>query len=322
MAEKYSLFDIFNRDLKKGMRDTKDRHDVSKMQKMLRELGYSIPDDELGFFGDKTEDAAELFDKEFKANPLDAKFAKHISFVDILLQVLFQKSRDKDEQLDDSGFGSNVPVTNYRFGNNAQLDGLEAVVRDKLGSTSRIVNLAKQYIGEREEPGNKGELVRRFCDGQEGIPWCAGFVHYIMEKSIPGVYSQADHLSALSYKAEASKFKAFHSIDNIHAPHAGDVLVFDRGSGKGHVGIVVSVENGVVTYIDGNDGNAVRARTFSLDKPPASLIGYSNTLELATAKHIKIDEPAKSGGLVPANNKSQLFGLNASKHNDRAFALG
>lgn len=293
----------FKRDLVEG--DVGE--DVKKIQTILNIFGFPVDADETreGRYGTSTRAALEHWRQEVQnnRNPMTR------IITDLLLQVVFHTSLE-DLGLD---FGRNIPIRNYRDGTDMDLNASEAGAWGRQGSTSRAVSLASQFIGQREQGNNCGAVVRKF-NGSEGQPWCGGFVNYVMDHAVaPGLFDQKDALSALSYKREAEEHGAFRSKQS-YIPKPGDVLVFSRGNGKGHVGIVSDVAaDGTVTYIAGNDGDAVRARAFDGKHPPQGLLGYADTHALAAAKGISIspDVPVPSAGLAKA-----------TKHSEKSYLLG
>lgn len=159
--------------------------------------------------------------------------------------------------------------------------------------------MAEAFVGVKEV-GNNGGAIVELCGGRQGDPWCASFINYVFDSAMPGVYNPENTAGAKAVGEYAGRYGAFRSAGSGYTPQVGDAIVFDRGSDptKGHVGIVTSVENGKVTYVSGNDGDAVRQREFSLNAAPGDLVGYADTNALARAKGIDIG-PSRSGGGEP-----------------------
>lgn len=172
-----------------------------------------------------------------------------------------------------------------KFSNEPQLERIVQGVQGK-GTIAGVVNLANALDGQHEVGKNGGAIVRATM-GYTGDAWCGGFVRYVFDKSgLNGVYDQSDYVSAQSYMREGKRNGAFRSARSGYQPQAGDVLVFSssRGAGSGHVGVVVARNGDQVTYVSGNDTDAVRTRTISLSNPPGNLFGYSDTEAVAKAK--------------------------------------
>lgn len=106
-----------------------------------------------------------------------------------------------------------------------------------------ILTIAQSQIGLGEVGGNnKGMYVRRYLNGREGLPWCAGFVSYCVVKD--GI--------RIPYTLRARDFlKLGIKVSN---PKPGDLIVFSR-QGGGHVGIVEKITKDTITTIEGNTGD-------------------------------------------------------------------
>lgn len=161
-----------------------------------------------------------------------------------------------------------------------------------------FVALAASKIGQREVGNNCGEIVQ-WSGAASGQPWCGGFVNRVYDEYLPGLFDQGDFLRARSFEDEAAQHGAFKPFNLGYQPKPGDTVIFKRGGG-GHVGIVQSVENGVVTYISGNYGNAVKPAHFSLDKPDPDLLGYVDITALAANKGISVDREVTAVTNTPA----------------------
>ena len=104
------------------------------------------------------------------------------------------------------------------------------------------LSIAQSQIGLGEIGGkNRGVYVRQYLNGQEGLPWCAGFISYCLKKS---GYN-------LPYTLRARNFMKLGKI--IKNPQAGDLIIFSR-QGGGHIGIVEKVNKDTISTIEGNLG--------------------------------------------------------------------
>lgn len=177
-----------------------------------------------------------------------------------------------------------------RFSSEPELDRIAQGVQGR-GTLQGVVNFANALDGQREVGRNGGAIVRATM-GYEGDPWCGGFVRYVFERSgVTGVYDQSDYRMARSYMRIGQQHGAFRGGQSGYQPQPGDVLVFSssRGPNSGHVGIVTAVNNGQITYVSGNDGDQVQARTFSAGRPPGNLLGYTDTQALARARGVNLE---------------------------------
>lgn len=224
----------------------------------------------------------EQFNRAFeaysRANGLGSGQAGN--FLMALLSMLFGVGNEQGYG-DASSLG--LPSSYGSFGNlrdrrqamgAAAISGRVAPVEVEAGTrsaASMVVELAQRELGVRENGGgNRGADIARFGQAAgvgEGLPWCASFISYVYARA--GVEGIGGTASALAFESQFQRAGAYHSFrDSRREPQPGDVVVFSRGgpgSGQGHVGIVERVENGRVTLIEGNSGDAVRRNTYSID---------------------------------------------------------
>jgi len=102
---------------------------------------------------------------------------------------------------------------------------------------------AQQEIGHGEIGGNnQGIYVRQYLNGQENLPWCAGFISYCIRKSdIKKRYT----LRAKDYLTMGLK---------VSDPQPENLIIFTR-KGGGHVGIIEKITQTTITTIEGNVGD-------------------------------------------------------------------
>ena len=107
-----------------------------------------------------------------------------------------------------------------------------------------VLNCARQEIGHGEQGGNnKGIYVRKYLNGQEGLPWCAGFVSWCVREA---GYDIPYLLRAKSYLKYGQKIERW-------ALQPGDLVIFSR-KGGGHIGIIERIVNNGFISIEGNTG--------------------------------------------------------------------
>lgn len=109
----------------------------------------------------------------------------------------------------------------------------------------RALEIALSYEGVREVSRNRGPLIDEWLrlaglDPEKGsYAWCCAFIHACFKKS-------ADELGFVNlFPRTAGVLKAWDRAPlwartNMAAP--GAVFVIDHGAGKGHTGMVVSVD--------------------------------------------------------------------------------
>ena len=106
-----------------------------------------------------------------------------------------------------------------------------------------VLMIAQSQIGLGEMGGNnKGIYVRRYLNGAENMPWCAGFVSYCVREAGYDLPYLLRAKSYLKYGQQVSK------------PQAGDLMVFSRKDG-GHIAIIEKVNKDAIITIEGNKGD-------------------------------------------------------------------
>lgn len=113
--------------------------------------------------------------------------------------------------------------------------------------TNKVVDVACSQLGVEEEPhgSNRGPEVDQYL-AAVGInfaaAWCAAFVVWCHQQAGVNIPKTGGVLD-LWNKAENNR---------VSTPEPGDVVIFDYGGGKGHTGIVESVNGHSITTIEGN----------------------------------------------------------------------
>jgi peptidoglycan hydrolase-like protein with peptidoglycan-binding domain len=118
--------------------------DVKALQKRLKELGYDIPGDATGYFGDITEAAVRQFQKVNKLE-VDGKAGKNTR------KLIFSDSAKKNT-------GKSVPAGKPKASKQTRVEKMLAIAKEQLG---------KRYVWSREGPD---------CYD------CSGLVYYVMTR--------------------------------------------------------------------------------------------------------------------------------------------
>jgi uncharacterized protein (TIGR02594 family) len=254
----------------------------AQAENYFRQQGLMGPEDATRSQQERDTEFNQAFARYSQNNALGSGQAGQ--FLMALLMMLFGLSEDWQSP-DAAGLPGGGRFSNMGERSRAQasaaVHGTVRPVEVEPGTRSAgslVVELAQQELGVRERGGgNRGEDMARFGAAAgigEGLPWCASFVSYIYARAGIDARSSGDGVGgtamALNFETQFQRAKAYHSFrsSGSRAPQPGDVVVFDRGapgSGQGHVGIVERVENGQVTLIEGNSGDAVRRNTYSLE---------------------------------------------------------
>lgn len=101
--------------------------------------------------------------------------------------------------------------------------------------------------------------------------WCAGFIGAVAVRC--GLTDLIPMEVSVPRMVELAKTAGTWVENDAYVPRLGDMIVFywadDGGSdaeeGANHIGFVVSVSNGKITTIEGNNDNAVGSRTLALN---------------------------------------------------------
>jgi hypothetical protein len=150
-----------------------------------------------------------------------------------------------------------------------------------------VVELASAQVGTKEEGGpNKGPPVEKYAGGREE-PWCAHFVAWLYRRCgepIPGDIepSRAQYNPIAAVKQLWAQCRR--AGWNRETPSVGAIVVFnsrmgsDAEKGRWHCGIVSAIENGMIQTIEGNSGDKVQRRLYTLKHQ--SIVGFAAPPEL------------------------------------------
>ena len=109
-------------------------------------------------------------------------------------------------------------------------------------TAQKILSNARAQIGCGETTGNNsGKDVALYLRSKASLPWCSGFVSFVLSRS--GVKFRYT-LRAKDFLTQGKK---------VLSPLPGDVVIFTR-KGGGHVGVVEIVKHDCFISIEGNTG--------------------------------------------------------------------
>ena len=123
------------------------------------------------------------------------------------------------------------------------------------------------------QEGNSGDTYWSWYGFDSRVEWCACFVSWCAEQCgylesgvIPKFSLCSDGVDWFNARGQFQ--------DASYVPAAGDIIFFDWGNDGtiDHVGIVESVTNGVVNTIEGNSGDKVARKNYSMGS--GSVYGY------------------------------------------------
>lgn len=169
---------------------------------------------------------------------------------------------------------------------------MDARTEGKLGLNAAWIDLnlklsimACFYTGVMETRENEGGWIESFQRSVDGKamkePWCMGFIWHCVNKINEVFKAKTDlHLSESVMEVWEKTPKKL----RVSSPREGDLVFWSRGSGKGHVGIVIKPHENGLTTIEGNtksmdleiprDGVFVRSRKSKDDQGGFWRLGY------------------------------------------------
>ena len=216
--------------IKKG---EKDKTVVKALQQALKDLGIDVGAID-GDFGNATKSAVQYFQStnvDETGNPLVADGVVGA----ITWRILFGKKTVPD---------------------NVKAEG-------KL--MKKVLEIAKSQIGVMEKPlgSNAGKEVEMYLAStglDKGYAWCMAFVYWVFneaakELKIPNPLVKTAGCLNQWNNTKCKKIKKADAIANPALITPGAIFIMDFGQGLGHTGIVVSVNGGFITTIEGNTNN-------------------------------------------------------------------
>jgi len=155
----------------------------------------------------------------------------------------------------------------------------------------RLLVWASKEIGVKEIPGPKEHPRIRFYhkyaelnndkEMSEDIPWCASFICAALEVGA-GMGSTNSRL--------AKSFLKW-GVSTKSDPRPGDLVIYDRGGWKGHVGIWLKEKNGYTYTLGGNQSNAVTIAKYS--KRPLDIRRSSKHRPITAAELSRLKQMAE-----------------------------
>lgn len=117
-----------------------------------------------------------------------------------------------------------------------------------------LIRTARSYLGQRESRPNSSPLIDHWLAGvgePPGEPWCAAFACACIAETDP----------TCSFLKSASALKLLSRNPHLKVvdPFPGDLVIWDHGHGKGHVGIITDVNLPLWTF------SAVAGNTSDID---------------------------------------------------------
>lgn len=129
-----------------------------------------------------------------------------------------------------------------------------------MASNANYMKIAMAELGQHEYEGaaSNPRIVEYHSATSlkatdDDTPWCAAFVNWVLQQADePGT----DSAAALSFTKWGVK---------VNKPAYGDIVLFDHGNGRGHVGFFVGDKDGKVGVLGGNQHNSVNVSWYPKD---------------------------------------------------------
>ncbi len=152
------------------------------------------------------------------------------------------------------------------FGCNMYNSLNKAVTGDISQECINAIQAAYEEIGisedldEKGEGHNTGEMLK--YGGREGDAWCASFVSWLYGEG----QDKESNDNTFGYKIAVSDIKKAAGEEywgdvKDYSPKPGDIMI-QKENGASHTGIVVFSDNNYIYTIEGNAGDAVRAKKY------------------------------------------------------------
>lgn len=120
----------------------------------------------------------------------------------------------------------------------------------------------------------------------DDVPWCAAFVNWVlMQAGLPVTKSAA----ALSFLDWGLKVKT---------PKYGDLVVFNYGHGRGHVGFYVGEQGGKISVLGGNQDDSVNIKQFTLNTYDIEYRRLKTMVDSTTVVAASTVAVVQAGGLI------------------------
>ena len=148
------------------------------------------------------------------------------------------------------------------------------------GGRSGGADIVKVALAEEKEENNGGRKFWTFMGWASRDSWCAAFVSWCANELgfiESGIIPKSGWCNDFrNFYKDKDRWEVGQGHGGAYTPKEGDLILFQwQGSVSAdldHIGIVVAVEAGRVTTIEGNSGDRVAKRSYGLDSK--SIIGY------------------------------------------------
>ena len=203
----------------------------------------------------------------------------------------------------------------------------------------RVIKIAKDEVGVREEGDNMGERVNEYqrADslGGVGYAWCGSFVSWCLKKAAEDI--------PFCYSASCDVILAWARSQGVlnDSPEVGDIfLLMTRGSQYDavHTGIVIKVVGAVFHTVEGNtnlNGSRTGVGVFSLKRTNGDRYKFVRWVDLYTERGEQPPAPYQvfvgarqiesrmvgAATFVPIREWGESLGLDVEWNNDKQMPL-
>ncbi len=128
--------------------------------------------------------------------------------------------------------------------------------------TRNAIELAFQelFAGVHETGNNSGEVLK--YGAGKGVPWCAAFVSWLYRKGQNNMDCPLNFSAAVSGLRDQAKKAGYYSDKSSYMPVPGDIMI--QKNNASHTGLVVAVEGNTIYTIEGNSGDKVTLRKYTV----------------------------------------------------------
>ena len=145
---------------------------------------------------------------------------------------------------------------------------------------ARLLAWCNAQVGTAEGANNWNKYAEKWTEAggwnAQNQPWCdifvdVGFIEcFGVEAAAAMTYQPRGSFSALC-SASAQFYRSNRAC--FYEPELGDQAFFYVGGAINHTGIVVAVNAGQITTVEGNSSDSVARRTYSIDSPAIACYG-------------------------------------------------
>lgn len=174
--------------------------------------------------------------------------------------------------------------------------GINNTTSDSMGAGTRdhVINTALQYLGMNEVAHKQvlGNLISQMVGSSTDpstTPWCAGFVNAILK------------MNGIQGSGSMSAQSLLNVGQPTNNPQKGDLVVFNRGGGLGHVGFYMGTNaDGSILVLGGNQGGDVSVKSFGRE----NLMGFRSLPNGDDAKALMTGQNTPQQQNVQGNDPS------------------